>query len=138
MKNNSYLVKFLLMIIDLETGEELHSEEVGVTFIERESKYLRGLTPLSYYDEDNIQYWIRSNTIYHLETEEKPCSTIFFTVKQLERFEELVLKLRDKKNKIKYDTCHIETFQGDALEVKEKVRAIRNNKSSVIWLGELV
>lgn len=35
----SYFVKFLLMIIDRETGKELHSEEVAVTFLERESKY---------------------------------------------------------------------------------------------------
>jgi hypothetical protein len=27
------------MIIDRETGKELHSEEVAVTFLERESKY---------------------------------------------------------------------------------------------------
>ena len=123
----SYFSKYLLMIIDQDTGKEIHSEEVAVTFIGRERKWLRGMDISSYYDHAGIAYWIRYNSLYHLEDVEKPHSGIFFTNNQLEQFEELVIKIRNRR--VKYDSCHIETIQkDDPMDVKELVRQLRSKK----------
>src|SRR5574343_9143 len=131
--SQSYFVLFLLILTDSKTNKELHSEEVAVTFINRESKHLYGYQQNSYQDHALLEYYLKTNTRHCVEEEGKPHYMLFFTNKQLESFENLVMKLKEKRGNIKYETCHIETFKGDALEVRQKVKDLQNKKDSIIW-----
>ena len=133
---DSFLCKYLLMLIDAESKKELHSEIVAVSFLGREIKYIRGLSDMSYDDVLLTEYYIRTNTAYQFGEKQKPHSGIFFTNRQMERFEELVLKLSDRK--IVYECCHLETLNGTFDEVKNELKILRNQKESTIWLGEFL
>ena len=134
--SKSFLVTYLLVIFEEETNKELHSECVGVSFINRERKRLRGQDQMSYYQETDIGYYLKTNTYQHLVTTKKPNKDIFFTKNQLKKFDDLVIKLANYKFKI--DTCVLDLFIGDEEEVNKQIHKHRTDPSSVIWLGEFI
>lgn len=136
--SNSYLIKFLIMVCDLETKEEIHSEEVCATFINREEKNLHNLAYVNFNEIARIEYWLRKATYHQLECVKKGYSNIFFTKNQKEKFEQLVKEI-SKHKKTMYDSCHIETIKKqDPLEIKELVKELRNKPNSIVWLGEFI
>lgn len=130
----SYFVKFLLLIIDQETKQELHSEEVAVTFIERSSKHFDDTFKRSYSDVIFMEQSLQKITKHYLLNHDKYQPCIFYTNQQKQRFKNLALSLKGRNFVV--DVCHIETKQTNSCEeVKDWVHELRTKKDSVIWLG---